>query len=57
MKLINQTKTKFVTSKGEFAINKIMDFKKEEAKTLLRYEGINAVDDIAKVDNESLNEE
>lgn len=46
MKLINNTKTKFVTSKGLFPVGKIMDFDGEEGATLLRYEGITKVDDL-----------
>ena len=36
MKLINNSKTKFITSKGEFKVGRIMEFTAEEAKTLLR---------------------
>lgn len=46
MKLINNTKTRFVTSKGVFPIGKIMSFEEDEASTLLRYEGINKVADL-----------
>ena len=46
MKLINQTRTKFVTSKGEFKVNAIIDFEDDEARTLLGYEGINAIEDL-----------
>ena len=46
MKLINQTRTKFVTSKGPFKVNAIIDFEDAEARTLLGYEGINAIEDL-----------
>lgn len=46
MKLINQTRTKFITSKGEFRVNSIVDFEGSEAKTLLGYKGINAIEDL-----------
>ena len=46
MKLINQSKTKFVTSKGFFNINSIIDFEDSEARTLLKYEGINSVESL-----------
>ncbi len=36
MKLINNSKTKFTTSKGEFKIGRVMEFSDEEAKILLR---------------------
>ena len=46
MKLINQTRTKFVTSKGPFKVNAIIDFEDDEARNLLGYEGINAIEDL-----------
>ena len=46
MKLINNTKTKFVTSKGLFAVGKVMDFSEEEARTLEKYAGINKIADL-----------
>lgn len=46
MKLINQTKTKFITSKGDFRINAIANFDDAEGRTLLRYEGINKISDL-----------
>lgn len=36
MKLINNSKTKFITSKGEFRVGRVMEFSEEEAKVLLR---------------------
>ena len=46
MKLINNTKTKFTTSEGEFKVNEIKDFSEENVKTLLRYPGINKIEDL-----------
>lgn len=46
MKLQNNTKTAFMTSKGRFEINAIIDFEQEEANTLVRYEGINKISDL-----------
>jgi len=46
MKLINNTKSTFVTSKGNFLIGKILDFNEEEARTLLRYEGISSIESL-----------
>lgn len=46
MRLINQTRTKFMTSKSEFKVNVIIDFEEAEARTLLGYEGINAIEDL-----------
>ena len=57
MKLINNTKSKFITSKGDFLIGKIMDFDKEEAKTLLRYNGIESVESLERESEEVIAEE
>ena len=46
MELINQTKTLFKTSKGDFKIGAIMEFSKEESLTLLRYKGIESLDSL-----------
>lgn len=46
MKLINNTRCVFKASKGDFAIGKIMDFDAEEARVLLKYEGINKIEDL-----------
>ena len=40
MKLINNSKSQFLTSKGSFPIGSIIDFKDEEARTLLKYRGV-----------------
>lgn len=46
MELINQSKTLFKTSKGDFKINSIMEFDESESRTLLRYEGINSLNSL-----------
>lgn len=46
MKLINQAKTKFITSKGLFKVNSIVDFEESEARTLLKYEGVNSIESL-----------
>ena len=46
MKLINNSKSKITTSKGDFLIGKIVDFSEEEARTLLLYKGIKSVADL-----------
>lgn len=46
MNLINQTRTKFITSKGDFRVGKILEFSDKEARTLLGYKGINKVEDL-----------
>lgn len=46
MKLINNSKSKITTSKGDFKVGAIMDFSEEEARTLTRYPEIKKVADL-----------
>jgi hypothetical protein len=40
MKLINNSKSSFKTSRGVFPIGSIIDFEDNEARTLLKYNGV-----------------
>jgi hypothetical protein len=46
MKLLNNSKRKFITSVGDFGVNKIVDFSTEEALTLLKYPGVFKISDL-----------
>lgn len=45
--LINNTKSKFKVKGGYFPVGKTMDFEDDEARTLLKYKGINRTSDLA----------
>jgi hypothetical protein len=54
IRIINNSKTKFITARGEFRIGRSMDFSEDEARALLRkkpdgspvYEGISTQDSL-----------
>ena len=46
MKLQNNTRSKFKVKEGFFKVRQIRDFSEEEAMLLLRYKGIDKVEDL-----------
>jgi hypothetical protein len=46
MELINNTKSKIITSKGAFPIGKTMDFSADEARRLCKYPGIETTESL-----------
>lgn len=53
MKLLNNGKSRLITSKGEFALNKIIDFSESEALMLLKYPGVTNISDLEEQKDKS----